>query len=66
MLKKTLSIAIVLAGLLALSGTAYAGHHDTGGNQSDGPSAPIPDSCTTSALLAGAAGGLGLLRRYLR
>jgi hypothetical protein len=54
MKKQMLDIAIVLTILLATGGSAYA------------TVTPVPDSCVTSLLLAGAAGGLGLLRKLMR
>jgi hypothetical protein len=64
MKKRMIDIAIVLTILLAMSGSAYAGW-DHGHHHDYGPIA-APDGCLTSVLLAGAAGGLGLLRRFLR
>ncbi len=55
MKKQMLDIAIVLTILLAAGGSAHAG-----------VTVPLPDNCVTSLLLAGAAGGLGLLRKLMR
>jgi hypothetical protein len=55
MKKQTLNIAIGMAVLLAMSASAHAGAQVT-----------VPDSCTTSFLLAGAAGVLGFARRFVR
>ena len=52
-----LDIAIVLTILLATGGSAYAAVT---------PPPGVPDNCVTSLLLAGAAGGLGLLRKLMR
>ena len=54
MKKQILNIGIVLTVLLATGGSAFA------------QSRPLPDSCTTSLLLAGIAGGLGLARKFVR
>jgi hypothetical protein len=56
MKKLVLDMAIVLTVLLAMSGSAYASVLPP----------PVPDNCVTSLLLAGAAGGLGLLRKLMR
>jgi hypothetical protein len=58
MKKQITDIAIVLAVLLAMSGSAIA--------QSTNNPVGAPDSCTTSLLAAGAVGGLGLVRKFLR
>jgi hypothetical protein len=57
MKKLMLDIAIVLTIVLAMSGSAHA---------VPVPPPAAPDSCTTSLLLAGVAGGLGLLRKFMR
>ena len=57
MKKQMLDIAIVLTILLATGGSAYAAVT---------PPPGVPDNCVTSLLLAGAAGGLGLLRKLMR
>jgi hypothetical protein len=55
MKRKLIDIAIVCTVLLAMTGSALAQTR---------PSAP--DSCVTSLLLAGAAVGLGLARKFIR
>jgi hypothetical protein len=69
MKKKMMEIAMVLAILLAMSGSAHAQwnhEHNPPPPTPNGPTSPTPDTCQTSLLLAGAAGGLGLLRKYMR
>jgi hypothetical protein len=56
MKKQMLDIAIVLTILLATGGSALATPLPP----------PAPDNCVTSLLLAGAVGGLGLLRKLMR
>ncbi len=55
MKKKMLDIGIVLTVLLATCGSVHAGALP-----------PAPDTCVTSLLLAGVAGGLGLVRKFMR
>ena len=59
MKKHMLDIAIVLTVVLAMCGSVSA-------STSPPPGGTAPDSCTTSLLLAGIAGGLGLVRKFVR
>jgi hypothetical protein len=59
MKKQIMDTVIVLTVLLALSGSAFAQSQT---NNFVG----APDNCVTSLLLAGAVGGLGLVRKFLR
>jgi uncharacterized protein YceK len=58
MKKHMLDIAIVLTVVLAMCGSVSA--------STSPPPGSAPDSCTTSLLLAGIAGGLGLVRKFVR